>query len=136
MSHKEIILTDGETKRLQEQQLDSIVMFLDEGSKQVGVWADYFAHNLREIARAEGVPDVMDEVTRTRQVQRADLMATAAARLALKRRSEVTAEVVRDLKVRTIPPFVLWAARRAGVELFPPSPLLTAVADAAEKSSH
>lgn len=134
--HKEIILTDGETKRLQEQQLEAITLFLDEGSKQIGVTAGYFEMLMRETVRREGMPLADEQDKRDDIVKRSVLLAETAAKWALKVRAEVTAEVVRDLKVRTIPPFVVWAARRSGVELFPTSPLVTAVADAAEKANH
>lgn len=122
MSNNKELILDPAMKRMQMEALEKIELHLDEGSKQLSVWAGYFETALRELMRDEGVPDLADEGIRAEYVQRADLMATAAAKLALRKRAELTAEVVTDLKVKHLPDHITWAAKRVGVEVIAAAP--------------
>lgn len=119
MDQDKKLILDPSLKRMQQEALEKIDLHMDEGSKQLSVWGGYFETTLREIFRKEGVPSERDESGRAEFVRRADLMATEAAKLALKKRAELTAEVVKELKVKHLPEHITWASRRVGVEIEP-----------------
>lgn len=130
-----ILLPPGAAQLQKEEGEQAIAWHLEEGNKQVGVIAGYFEMLMREEVRRNGLPPVHDQVGRELIVEKAALMAEAAAKWSLRKRSEIVAEVVTELKVRDVPEHMLWATRRTGVELFPappaavvaeePSPIIT-----------
>ncbi|MDP1824928.1 MAG: hypothetical protein Q8L48_16850 [Archangium sp.] len=115
--NRPIILPPGAAQLQKEEGEKAILWHLDEGNKQVGVVAGYFEMLMREEVRRNGLPPVHDQVGRDLIVEKASLMAEAAAKWSLKKRSEIVAEVVTELKVRDVPDHMVWACKRTGVNL-------------------
>jgi hypothetical protein len=120
VKHGKLVLPADALEKLQAERMASIQHHLDELGKALSVENN----DLDLVLTAELAANfnLGDAKERQEVLDRCVAMAKLISDHKLRRLHESVRELCAELNVHDAPPAIVWSAKRAGVELFPPPP--------------